>query len=131
MDKKLLEEGTEINIQFEKRDGFVPIIVQDIDSMEIIMQGWGNELALKTTIEKGKATFWSTSRNELWTKGETSGDYLEIVDILTDCDQDSLLYKVKLVGNGACHTKNKNGVARKSCFYRKITDKNSLAKLEE
>ncbi|MBB6460896.1 phosphoribosyl-AMP cyclohydrolase [Flammeovirga kamogawensis] len=124
MNKKVLEEGTAIDIQFDKRGGLVPVIVQDVDSMEIVMQGWCNKLALDTTLELGKATFWSTSRNELWTKGMTSGDYLEIVDILTDCDQDSLLYKVKMVGSGACHTKNSSGKARKSCFYRKIENNN-------
>ncbi|WP_044200844.1 phosphoribosyl-AMP cyclohydrolase [Flammeovirga sp. OC4] len=120
MNKKDLEEGTAIDIQFEKRGGFVPVIVQEVENMEILMQGWANELALQKTIELGKATFWSTSRDELWTKGLTSGDYLEIVEILTDCDQDSLIYKVKMVGNGACHTKNSKGITRKSCFYRKI-----------
>ncbi|ANQ48201.1 phosphoribosyl-AMP cyclohydrolase [Flammeovirga yaeyamensis] len=131
MNKLELEEGKELNIQFDKRGGLVPVIVQDIDSMEILMQGWGNEASLKMTLEKGMATFWSTSRNELWTKGETSGDYLKMVDILTDCDQDVLLYKVKMMGNGACHTKNKEGNARKSCFYRVVDSKNELEKIEE
>ncbi|KXX67219.1 phosphoribosyl-AMP cyclohydrolase [Flammeovirga sp. SJP92] len=122
MNKKVLEEGSAIEIQFEKRGGFVPVIVQEVENMEILMQGWANELALQKTIELGKATFWSTSRDELWTKGLTSGDYLEIVEILTDCDQDVLLYKVKMMGKGACHTKNSEGTTRKSCFYRKIED---------
>ena len=67
------------------------------------------------------ATFWSTSRNELWTKGETSGDFLKIIEILTDCDQDALVYRVEPQGAGACHTKDREkGVARKSCFYRRL-----------
>ncbi|NME72075.1 phosphoribosyl-AMP cyclohydrolase [Flammeovirga aprica] len=130
MNKKVLEEGNVIDIQFEKRGGFVPVIVQEVENMEILMQGWTNELALQKTLELGKATFWSTSRDELWTKGLTSGDYLEIVEILTDCDQDVLLYKVKMVGNGACHTKNSEGITRKSCFYRKI-EKDQLTNLDK
>lgn len=130
MNKLDLEEGKEINIQFHKRAGLVPVIVQDINSMEILMQGWANEEALNTTIKLKKATFWSTSRNELWTKGLTSGDYLEIVEILTDCDQDVLLYKVKMTGKGACHTKNSAKKTRQSCFYRKI-ENNELKNLDE
>ncbi|OHX65243.1 phosphoribosyl-AMP cyclohydrolase [Flammeovirga pacifica] len=131
MDKKALEEGKLLDIQFEKRGGFVPVIVQDVDSMEILMQGWGNKESLKVTMEKGMATFWSTSRNELWTKGETSGEYLKMVEILTDCDQDALLYKVKMMGKGACHTKNKDNQPRTSCFYRKVDEDNMLTKIEE
>lgn len=130
MSKKVLEEGTSIDIQFEKRGGLVPVIVQEVENMEILMQGWANELAFQKTIELGKATFWSTSRNELWTKGMTSGDYLEIVEILTDCDQDCLIYKVRMAGDGACHTKNSNGITRKTCFYR-VIDNNELKNLDK
>jgi phosphoribosyl-AMP cyclohydrolase len=67
------------------------------------------------------ATFWSTSRNELWTKGATSGDFLKIIDIYVDCDQDAIVYRVEPQGQGACHTKDPaTNVARKSCFYRKV-----------
>ncbi len=84
------------------------------------MLAYVNQLALDTTFEKGMATFWSTSRNELWTKGETSGDFLKIVEILTDCDQDALIYRVEPQGSGACHTKNPDsGRTRETCFYRK------------
>jgi phosphoribosyl-AMP cyclohydrolase len=121
VDKKQLEEGRELSIDFAKRDGFVPCVVQDVSDGRILMLAYVNERALTTTFEKGMATFWSTSRNELWTKGETSGDFLKIVDILTDCDQDALVYRVEPQGKGACHTKNPvNGETRKSCFYRKI-----------
>ncbi len=121
MDKKQLEEGNALSLDFIKRDGFLPCIVQDVNNGQILMLGYANHLAVETTLDKGMATFWSTSRNELWTKGETSGDYLKIVEILTDCDQDALVYRVEPQGQGACHTKDPaSGLARKSCFYRKV-----------
>ena len=121
MDKKQLEEGNELAVDFVKRGGMVPCVVQDVSDGGILMLAYVNELALATTFDKGMATFWSTSRNELWTKGETSGDFLKIVDVLTDCDQDALVYSVEPQGAGACHTKDPaSGVARKSCFYRKV-----------
>ena len=121
MDKKVLEEGSELLIDFEKRGEFVPAVVQDVADGRILMVAYVNELALKTTFEKGMATFWSTSRNELWTKGETSGDFLKIVEILTDCDQDALVYRVEPQGGGSCHTKDPDtGKTRASCFYRKV-----------
>lgn len=121
MNKRDLEEGSELAIAFEKRGGLVPTVVQDARSGRILMLGYTNKAALDMTLDKGLATFWSTSRNELWTKGETSGDYLKIVEILTDCDQDALVYRVQPQGQGACHTKAPDsGKARESCFYRRI-----------
>lgn len=121
MDKKMLEEGSEIAINFEKRGGLVPAVVQDVKDGRVLMLAYVNQLAFETTLEKGMATFWSTSRNELWTKGETSGDFLKIVEILTDCDQDALVYKVEPQGGGACHTKNPDtGKTRETCFYRGV-----------
>lgn len=118
MNKQILEEGMQLNLQFEKRNGLLPVIVQDIASKEILMLGYTNEAAFEKTVSTGKATFWSTSRKQLWTKGETSGDYLQIHKIRIDCDQDALVYLVKLMGEGSCHTKRADGKARKSCFYR-------------
>jgi phosphoribosyl-AMP cyclohydrolase len=121
MDKKLLEEGSELSIAFEKRGGLVPAVVQDVKDGRVLMLAYVNAEAFKTTLEKGMATFWSTSRNELWTKGETSGDFLKIVEILTDCDQDALIYRVAPQGGGACHTKSpETGKTRETCFYRKL-----------
>ncbi|WP_211253902.1 phosphoribosyl-AMP cyclohydrolase [Pelobacter seleniigenes] len=121
MDKKTLEEGSMLQIDFVKRGGLVPTVVQDVADGRILMLAYVNELALTTTLEKGMATFWSTSRNELWTKGETSGDFLKIVEILTDCDQDALVYRVAPQGGGACHTKDPvSGKTRPSCFYRSL-----------
>ncbi len=121
MDKILLEEGTELLIDFGKRGGLVPTVVQDVRDGSILMLAYVNDVALETTLSKGMATFWSTSRNALWTKGETSGDYLKIVEILTDCDQDALIYRVEPQGAGACHTRDpETGQTRASCFYRQV-----------
>ena len=99
----------------------IPAVVQDVTDGRILMVAYVNELALRTTFEKGMATFWSTSRDELWTKGETSGDFLKIVGIFTDCDQDALIYQVEPQGGGACHTKDpETGKTRETCFYRKV-----------
>ncbi len=121
MDKKQLEEGNEIAIAFEKRGGLVPAVVQDVSDGRVLMLAYVNAEAFETTLKKGMATFWSTSRNELWTKGETSGDFLKIVEIRTDCDQDALIYIVAPQGGGACHTKDpETGKTRETCFYRKL-----------
>lgn len=132
MDKKMLEEGTELFIDFEKRGGLIPAVVQNVADGRILMLAYVNPEALKITLEKGMATFWSTSRNELWTKGETSGDFLKIVEILTDCDQDALVYRVEPQGGGACHTKDpETGKTRVSCFYRKFNlPSNQLAHIK-
>ncbi|NOY13626.1 MAG: phosphoribosyl-AMP cyclohydrolase [Deltaproteobacteria bacterium] len=121
MSGKMLEEGREVCIDYAKRGGFVPAIVQDAKDGRVLMLAYVNQLAFETTLQKGMATFWSTSRNELWTKGETSGDFLKIVEILTDCDQDALIYKVEPQGGGACHTRDpETGKTRETCFYRKV-----------
>jgi phosphoribosyl-AMP cyclohydrolase len=80
------------------------------------MVGFMNEAAWKKTVETGKVTFWSRSRNELWTKGSSSGHYLAVKEIQTDCDQDTLLIQAESLGSGVCH----NGY--RSCFYRRLTD---------
>lgn len=118
--KNQLEESKELLLQFEKRGGLLPTIVQDVESKEILMLGYSNKVSFVETIKLNMATFWSTSRDELWTKGKTSGDYLEIKEIRTDCDQDALIYIVERKGSGACHTKAKDGNARTTCFYRKL-----------
>lgn len=121
MERSGLEEGRELLIDFAKRGGVVPAVVQDIADGRILMLAYVNNQALEATLEKGMATFWSTSRNELWTKGETSGDFLKIIDIYTDCDQDALIYRVEPQGGGACHTLDPaSGQTRASCFYRKL-----------
>ena len=115
-----LEEGLQFSPQFDKRGGLLPVAVQEIETGQLLMLGSINEEALQKTIKTGLATFWSTSRNQLWTKGETSGDALRVDNILIDCDQDALVYQVTLLGNGACHTFNQQGNHRKACFYREV-----------
>ena len=121
----ILEEGLVIDLQFEKRGGLLPVAVQETSTGQLLMLASVNKEALTKTLKTNMATFWSTSRNELWTKGETSGDYLRIDKIFVDCDQDALVYQVTLVGNGVCHTYSKDGKHRKACFYREINLKES------
>lgn len=92
-----------MDIDFKKMDGLVPAIIQDAKTLKVLMLGFMNEEALKTTIETGKVTFWSRTRQCLWTKGETSGNYLNVVEILNDCDKDTLLIKADPIGP-VCHT---------------------------
>lgn len=115
-----LEEELEFRPQFDKRGGLLPVAVQEIETGQLLMLASINEEALQKTIKTGLATFWSTSRNRLWTKGETSGDALRVDNILIDCDQDALVYQVTLLGNGVCHTFNQQGNHRKACFYREM-----------
>lgn len=115
-----LEESTELLLQFSKRNGLLPVIVQENSTNEILMQGYVNQEAINETIALGKAIFYSTSRKQLWFKGQTSGNTLTINQILIDCDQDSLIYKVTLDKGGSCHTFLSNGENRKGCFYRSL-----------
>jgi len=132
MMQQLLEEGKQLLLQFDKRGGLIPVVVQEYGTMQVLMLGYTNAEAFEKTVHTGLATFWSTSRQQLWTKGETSGDYLYVISIKVDCDQDAILYLVKLKGNGVCHTRNQQGVARKSCFYREYnTSSHKLIFLED
>ena len=126
---KILEEGVEICLDFEKlqriaqTESFViPVVVQDVLTKEVLLIAYANEQALRHTLKTRNATFWSTSRNELWEKGLTSGDYLELVEVRVNCEQNSLLYLVKRIGKGACHTKEENGETRFGCYYRRVLD---------
>lgn len=132
MSNTRLEQTTELTVNFQKRGGLVPVVAQDALDGLVLMVGYANPEALQKTIELGYATFYSTSRKEIWTKGLTSGDKLKVINILTDCDQDALIYQVERQGSGACHTKNTEGKARKSCFYRVYSPQNnSLQFIEE
>ena len=104
----------------------LPAIAQDAQTGEVLVVGYANEFALDTARACGMATFWSTSRNELWIKGKTSGDYLTIEEIYVNCEQNSILYKVTPAGEGACHTKDEAGIARSSCYYRRLQVDGSL-----
>ena len=91
-----------MNIDFEKMNGLVPAIIQDNTTRNVLMLGYMNREAYEKTLATGKVTFWSRSRNCLWTKGETSGNFLNLVDIKVDCDNDTLLVRVNPTGP-ACH----------------------------
>ena len=121
------EDGATLMLDFDKLasvaacgQALVPVAVQDAATKELLILAYANKQAFKRTLKTGKATFWSTSRNELWEKGATSGDTLKIVEIRVNCEQNSLLYIVKPAGKGACHTKDAAGAARKGCYYRRI-----------
>ena len=102
-------------LDFDKMQGLIPAVLQDADSGEVLMLGFMNPAALAETIRSGYATFFSRTRNQLWTKGETSGNRLAVTDILVDCDEDTVLVKVKRQGDGnVCHT------GERTCFYRKL-----------
>ena len=133
MEHHEIEEGNKLNLDFTKLkkvascdQDLVPAVAQDVESGEVLIVGYANELALQTTLKENMATFWSTSRNELWIKRKTSGDYLEIIEVCVNCEQNSLLYRVKPKGKGACHTKNKDGTPRSGCYYRAIKNTNEL-----
>lgn len=98
--------------------GLVPVITQDIGSGRVLTQAWVNREALETTVSEGRAVYWSRSRSKLWRKGEESGMVQKLVEILLDCDNDSLCYQVEQVGGIACHT------GRESCFYKKLSNDN-------
>jgi phosphoribosyl-AMP cyclohydrolase len=105
-----------VEIDFKKGVGLVPVIVQDHETGEVLMLAYMNQRAWLKTLETGKATYWSRSRNELWVKGETSGHVQIVKEILVDCDADTLLLKVQQVGGAACHT------GYRSCFYTRVIE---------
>jgi phosphoribosyl-AMP cyclohydrolase len=94
--------------------GLIPAIVQDVENGDVLMMAYMNEPSLKMTLETGYTHFWSRSRQKFWKKGETSGHVQEVKEVLYDCDEDTLLIKVKQHGPGACHT------GSRTCFFRKI-----------
>lgn len=127
-----LEESNQINLQFEKRGGLLPVAVQESSTGQILMIASVNQEAFEYSIKNKVATFYSTSRKNLWIKGETSGNYIQLDEVLIDCDQDALVFKVTLVKGGVCHTSNENGGSRKACFYRKFNlEANKLEFLEK
>ena len=97
-------------------NGLLPAIAQDAQSGQILMLAWMNRDALRETVSGGVAVYWSRSRNKLWRKGEESGHEQRVVEVLVDCDSDTILLKVEQKGGIACHT------GRASCFYRKLAN---------
>lgn len=103
-------------MDFTKLDGLIPAVVQDDISGEVLMVGFMNAEAWQITLDTGYVTFFSRTRNTLWTKGETSGNRLAVRRIFTDCDDDTVLVKVEREGDGnVCHT------GQRSCFYTEVT----------
>jgi len=103
-------------MDYSKLDGLIPAVVQDAESREVLMVGFMNETALARTRETGYATFFSRTRNQLWMKGETSGNRLRVERILVDCDDDTVLLLVERLGDGkVCHT------GERSCFWRELS----------
>jgi phosphoribosyl-AMP cyclohydrolase len=102
-------------LDFNKLDGLVPAVVQDHLSGEVLMVGFMNPEAWQTTLRTGKATFWSRTRQTLWTKGLTSGNVQLVKEIRIDCDDDTVVLKVEQVGGAACHT------GHRSCFFKRLT----------
>lgn len=112
------------SIDFTKGDGLIPAVVQDADTLQVLTLAYMDEAALAETLERGQATFFSRSRGGRWRKGETSGDFLNVVSVTPDCDADAVVVKVRPVGN-ACH------LNRTSCFGDEVAPGvGQLAKLE-
>ncbi len=109
-----------VNLVFNEA-GLIPAIAQDAKTGEVLMMAWMNEESLSLTIASGYATYFSRSRNSLWKKGETSGNFQKVISIQADCDFDCVLLKVEQVGV-ACHT------GKKSCFFNQITPTNDNSK---
>ena len=109
----------------------VPVITQDHSSKDVLILAFSNKAAFEETVRSGYATFFSRSRNEIWKKGQTSGDFLKVVEIRINCEQNSLLYLVEPQGHGACHALKDNGMPHTTCFYRRILPEGNLELVEE
>jgi phosphoribosyl-AMP cyclohydrolase len=127
-----LEEGTELRLDFDKLNtviakspGVIPVAVQNAVTKEVILIAYTNKTALEKSLKTGIATFWSTSRNELWIKGATSGNIFELKEMYVNCEQNSLLYLVLPKVDGICHTHNSKGEAR-NCYYRRVNMKTGI-----
>ena len=103
-----------IKLDFTKFDGLLPAIVQDYETLEVLMVAFMNEEAWNATLETGKATYFSRSRGKLWVKGESSGNVQIVKEVRVDCDNDTVLLKVEQIGGAACH------LGYKSCFFTQI-----------
>jgi len=109
---------------FAKGGGLLPAIAQDAATGEVLMLAYVNEEAWRETLRSGFATYYSRSRGKLWKKGESSGNLQRIVEVLVDCDGDTILYKVEQLGQVACHT------GRISCFYRRVNPDGSIVETQ-
>jgi phosphoribosyl-AMP cyclohydrolase len=121
-----LEEGKELQLDFnklknsvKKSPDIIPVAVQDYTTREVILVAYTNKQAFEKSVKTRITTFWSTSRNELWTKGETSGNTYTLKEIYVNCEQNSLVYLVSPKAGGICHTFNSKGQPR-NCYYRRL-----------
>jgi phosphoribosyl-AMP cyclohydrolase len=121
-----LEEGKDLQLDFaklkksvKKSPDIIPVAVQDFDTREVILIAYTNQAAFEKSVKTRIATFWSTSRNELWIKGETSGNTYTLKEVYVNCEQNSLVYLVSPKAGGICHTYNAKGKAR-NCYYRRL-----------
>jgi phosphoribosyl-AMP cyclohydrolase len=121
-----LEEGKKLYLDFSKLEkiagqskGVIPVAVQDFKTREVVLIAYTNKEAFEKSLKTRVATFWSTSRNELWIKGATSGNTYELKEAYVNCEQNSLVYLVQAKSGKICHTFNKHGEAR-NCYYRRI-----------
>ncbi len=112
-----------VKLDFKKTGGLIPAIAQDYKTGEILMLAYMNEEAWKETLATGKATYYSRSRQELWIKGNTSGNTQSVKEIRIDCDEDTVLLKVEQLGGAACHT------GHKSCFFKQVEPEDGSVKI--
>lgn len=126
------EESTKLMLDFKKlkavalgSEDVLPAVIQDADSKEVLLVAYVNAEALRLSLAEKRAVFYSTSRGQLWRKGDTSGDSLALREIRVNCEQNSLLYLVTKTG-GVCHTKDANGKTRQSCYYRRLVSESEL-----
>ena len=126
-----IEETNELRLDFKKiADMSGQEVIQNADTSEVILVAYTNELALLESVRLRRLVLWSTSRNELWHKGKTSGNEFELTEILVNCEQNSLVYKVRPMNRNICHTSYR-GVAN-NCFYRRLDmDTMKLVNLNE
>ncbi len=124
------EESLTLNLDFtkiakvaanikEEKDHVIPVAIQHVDTHEVILIAYTNRQAMELTFKTRTLTLWSTSRNELWEKGKTSGETFEVLEARVNCEQNSLVYFVRPRRGNICHTKNKAGQPR-NCYYRRI-----------
>jgi phosphoribosyl-AMP cyclohydrolase len=128
-----LEEGNSLDLDYQKLSkiaetgtAVVPVVVQHADTGDVLIVAYANAAALRHSQSEGVATFWSTSRDELWVKGASSGDYLDLIEIRVNCEQNSLLYRVRPRAGGVCHTRDAQGATRRSCYYRRVLSDGQL-----
>lgn len=122
----LLEEGADLQLDFNKlakvaagSPDVLPVAVQDADTQAVILVAYTNEQAFRMALRERRLILWSTSRNALWEKGKTSGETFELLEAFVNCEQNSLLYRVRPLRSGICHTRNRAGQPR-NCYYRRI-----------